>query len=296
MSSLLFPGHLLCRPWSYVVRCISTHLWGSLHGADPWRPPEAFLDLLCGPWTLPGTLTSQRLPTALGWLEFLSVSVFLPCALTRFPPWTQAQTPTLPVSKFIWSFQRKFGRKEVRQTVFVVILNTEVLFLPTAAFPGMNVLSLLSLTSFLSPRLPRWMTSICTRLHGRKFSSTASPHARAQKLCGAGRLVLIPIIEGRGTQHEVEPRVCPWRAHHGWSFGREAVPTSQLRSSLQSVHPLPSVWGSPVPVASVYRHHSCFPWADRADERRGSLPQICSLSAAVDLFLIFIYLFGHAES
>lgn len=64
------------------------------------------------------------------------------------------------------------------------------------------------------------MTSVYTRLHGRKFSSTASPHARAQKLCGAGRLVLIPINEGRGTQPEVEPRVCPWRAHHGWSFGR----------------------------------------------------------------------------
>lgn len=62
MSSLLFPNHLLYRPWSYVVRCISTHLWRSLHGVDPWRPPEAFLDLLCGPWTLPGTLTSQRLP------------------------------------------------------------------------------------------------------------------------------------------------------------------------------------------------------------------------------------------
>ena len=183
MSSLLFPDHLLCRPWSYVVRCISTRLWRSLHGADPWRPPEAFLDLLCGPWTLPGTLASQRLSTALGWLEFLSVSVFLPCALTRFPPWTQAQTPTLPVSTFIWSFQWKFGRKEVRQMVFVVILNAEVLFLPTTAFPGMNVLSLLSLTSFLSPRLPRWMTSVYTRLHGRKFSSTASPHARAQKLC-----------------------------------------------------------------------------------------------------------------
>lgn len=52
------------------------------------------------------------------------------------------------------------------------------------------------------------MTSVYTRIHGRKFSSTASPHARAQKLCGAGRLVLIPINEGRGTQPEVEPHVC----------------------------------------------------------------------------------------
>lgn len=54
--------------------------------------------------------------------------------------------------------------------VFVVILNTEVPFLPTTAFPGMNVLSLLSLTTFLSPSTLR-CPSVHVFMAGRKVSN-----------------------------------------------------------------------------------------------------------------------------
>lgn len=170
MSSLLFPNHLLYRPWSYVVRCISTQLWRSLQGADPWRPPEAFLDLLCGPWTLPGTLTSQRLPCHPSCAHCTGLAGIPVCVFSCPVPWPnflhghRLKLPAFPFLNLFDPFNGSLEGKEVRQMVFVVILNTEVPFLPTTAFPGMNVLSLLSLISFLSPRLPRcpgeWRPSI----------------------------------------------------------------------------------------------------------------------------------------
>lgn len=208
------------------------------------------LGLFQAPWPPRGCPVTRPMPNALGWLEFLSVSVFLPCALTKFPPWTQAQTPTLPVSKFIWSIQWKFGRKEVRQMVFVVILNTEVPFFPTTAFPGMNVLSLLGLTSFLSPRLLRCPGEWCPPIHAFMAGSFLAPPA---PMWGHRSRVELADWSWFQSMNEEGPNL---RLVHGWTImagpsgQRQGPPPSHaLLCSLYSPCP---VCGSPVPMANVF--------------------------------------------